>query len=152
MHSILRAANRGLRSDSHGIAASLIKRSSTRAPNPHWSSPIAQGSLRWNSSAEKPASPPQALPHKPAPHRDPNEQVYQLTFTCKVCRDRSSHTISKQGYHKGTILIKCPECNNRHLISDHLKVCSSLSEDQVACLAKAHCRSLQTRARQSRAS
>jgi hypothetical protein len=52
------------------------------------------------------------------------EQVpsYELTFTCNVCKTRSSHRLSKQGYHHGTILISCPDCKNRHLISDHLKV------------------------------
>ncbi|KAF4540932.1 Signal recognition particle [Lasiodiplodia theobromae] len=47
---------------------------------------------------------------------------YQMTFTCKVCETRSSHKISKQGYHHGTVLISCPGCKNRHLISDHLRV------------------------------
>lgn len=45
-----------------------------------------------------------------------------MTFTCRKCLERSSHKISKQGYHHGTILITCPGCKNRHLISDHLKV------------------------------
>lgn len=48
---------------------------------------------------------------------------YQMTFTCKVCTTRSSHKISKQGYHHGTVLISCPGCKNRHLIADHLRVC-----------------------------
>lgn len=48
---------------------------------------------------------------------------YEMTFTCRKCLERSSHKISKQGYHHGTILITCPGCKNRHLISDHLKVC-----------------------------
>ena len=52
---------------------------------------------------------------------------YKLTFTCKPCSKRSSHSISKQGYHKGTVLITCPECKNRHVISDHLKIFSDLS-------------------------
>jgi protein import protein ZIM17 len=51
-----------------------------------------------------------------------NVPSYELTFTCNVCKTRSSHRLSKQGYHKGTILISCPDCKNRHLISDHLKV------------------------------
>jgi len=66
--------------------------------------------------------PPQALPHRPAPHRNPDEPCYELTFTCKACRHRSAHTVSKQGYHKGTTLITCPGCKARHLISDHLHV------------------------------
>ena len=57
------------------------------------------------------------------PSEAPNKQpCYQLTFTCKPCTHRSSHTISKQGYHHGTVLITCPECKNRHVISDHLKI------------------------------
>lgn len=48
--------------------------------------------------------------------------VYELTFTCKPCSHRSTHNVSKHGYHKGTVLITCPDCKNRHLISDHLKI------------------------------
>lgn len=59
-----------------------------------------------------------------APHRRPNEPVYELYFTCKVCKHRSGHSISKQGYHFGTVLVQCPGCDNRHLISDHLKIFS----------------------------
>lgn len=47
---------------------------------------------------------------------------YQLSFTCKPCSNRSQHSISKQGYHKGSILITCPSCRNRHVISDHLNI------------------------------
>lgn len=47
---------------------------------------------------------------------------YLLYFTCKPCGSGSNHRISKQGYHNGTVLVTCPGCNNRHVISDHLKV------------------------------
>lgn len=30
--------------------------------------------------------------------------------------------VTKHGYHKGTVLIKCPGCENRHVISDHLNI------------------------------
>ena len=56
------------------------------------------------------------------PYRADRAPSYQLTFTCKPCSHRSSHTISKQGYHNGTVLITCPSCKNRHIISDHLRV------------------------------
>lgn len=49
---------------------------------------------------------------------------YQLTFTCKPCANRSTHTVSKHGYEKGTVLVTCPNCKNRHVISDHLKIFS----------------------------
>lgn len=50
--------------------------------------------------------------------------AYQLTFTCKPCSTRSTHRVTKQGYHHGTTLITCPNCKSRHLISDHLKIFS----------------------------
>ncbi|OAG11333.1 zf-DNL-domain-containing protein [Paraphaeosphaeria sporulosa] len=53
--------------------------------------------------------------------------AYELTFTCKACTTRSSHRVSKQGYHHGTVLISCPGCKNRHLISDHMKIFSDKS-------------------------
>ena len=56
------------------------------------------------------------------PSDSPKPPSYQLIFTCKPCQTRSSHEISKQGYHHGTVLITCPNCKNRHVISDHLKV------------------------------
>ncbi|KAF5662352.1 zinc DNL-type [Fusarium heterosporum] len=47
---------------------------------------------------------------------------YQLSFTCIPCGHRSHHNVSKQGYHHGSTLITCPECRNRHVISDHLNI------------------------------
>ncbi|PWW73342.1 hypothetical protein C7212DRAFT_26481, partial [Tuber magnatum] len=47
---------------------------------------------------------------------------YDLTFTCRPCTRRSTHRISKQAYHAGSVLITCPGCSNRHVITDHLKV------------------------------
>ncbi|KAF2631699.1 zf-DNL-domain-containing protein [Macroventuria anomochaeta] len=82
---------------------------------------------RFESSA---ATPPQNNTSTQAPEsRLDRDQVpsYELTFTCNVCKTRSSHRLSKQGYHKGTILISCPGCKNRHLISDHLKIFSDKS-------------------------
>ena len=74
-------------------------------------------------NAAKPASTlPTSEPHKS------DTPTYEITFTCKPCQTRSTHKISKQGYHSGTILITCPDCKNRHLICDHLKVSRSSSK------------------------
>ena len=59
--------------------------------------------------------------HPPSPERR-EVPAYEITFTCKPCLTRATHKISKQGYHYGTVLITCPSCKARHLISDHLKV------------------------------
>jgi hypothetical protein len=47
---------------------------------------------------------------------------YRITFSCDPCTLRSVHHISQQGYHHGSVLIACPHCRNRHVISDHLRI------------------------------
>ncbi|KAI4155599.1 MAG: hypothetical protein LQ340_000892 [Diploschistes diacapsis] len=81
-----------------------------------------------NSTAAPAPQPPTASPD--AASAPPQEQpqvrrdvpAYKITFTCKPCLTRATHRMSKQGYHKGTVLITCPNCKARHLISDHLKI------------------------------
>lgn len=83
---------------------------------------------RYNSTAPRPLteSPTQtetdAEREKKNQERRQEEEAYQVTFTCKPCGERSSHRMSKQGYHRGTVLIQCPSCKNRHVMSDHLGI------------------------------
>ena len=79
---------------------------------------------RLSDSTPAPSSAVAHSPQHPSSTQSLTEKppAYQLTFTCKPCKHRSTHNVSKQGYHKGTVLITCPECSNRHVISDHLKV------------------------------
>jgi protein import protein ZIM17 len=106
-------------------------------------------SLRFSSTSTSPSKPqPEAqsqtdVPilstheHKHKPHAPPSRSTrppqpeYEMTFTCKPCGTRSSHRVSKQGYHFGSVLITCPECRNRHVISDHLKVSEEKTEERV---------------------
>ncbi|OAX78213.1 hypothetical protein ACJ72_07481 [Emergomyces africanus] len=78
---------------------------STRAPSPLTDS--------------QPATPEDAAQNA---RRRAEERAFQITFTCKPCGHRSSHRISQHGYYKGTVLISCPGCKNRHVISDHLNI------------------------------
>jgi protein import protein ZIM17 len=86
----------------------------------HLPSTIQSQQRRCESTAKPLTDRPDELP-KTEPR--PEVPSYEMTFTCKACSTRSSHRMSKQGYHHGTILITCPGCKNRHLIADHLKVC-----------------------------
>lgn len=99
-------------SDTPTSASDATSKDSASTPA-HSAEPSAQSSA--------PAAWPNATPTRTdVPH-------YQLTFTCKPCLTRSQHVVSKQGYHQGTVLISCPNCKARHLISDHLKIFSDKS-------------------------
>lgn len=66
-----------------------------------------------------------SVPRPPAANataNTPKQPTYELTFTCVPCGGRSAHNVSKQGYHHGSVLITCPSCRNRHVISDHLNI------------------------------
>ncbi|KAI9800170.1 MAG: hypothetical protein M1833_003497 [Piccolia ochrophora] len=88
--------------------------------------PLFRNLRHQSTSASVPTNPSEPTASPLANERE-DQPAYQLTFTCKPCNKRSSHRVSKQGYHRGTVLITCPECKNRHVISDHLKIFSDTS-------------------------
>ena len=73
-------------------------------------------SLAAPSSSQSPRTPTSSSPTTTHP-------AYEIYFTCKPCSHRSGpHRVTKQGFHKGTTLITCPSCKNRHVVSDHLRI------------------------------
>ena len=105
------AAIKHPRSSKQQLFTSHLRRLSAQPPR---SLPFAH--TRHQSSTTHP--PPSSSPSTPAE----KPSAYELTFTCKPCLHRSTHKISTQGYHHGTVLITCPDCKTRHVISDHLKI------------------------------
>ena len=49
-----------------------------------------------------------------------NNDPMIIVFTCKVCETRAARKMSKGSYEKGVVIIRCPGCDNLHLIADRL--------------------------------
>ncbi|KAG6000920.1 hypothetical protein E4U54_001231 [Claviceps lovelessii] len=118
-----RATTKAFPSPSASIAAARAAHSIPRPPRPNKSplqpKPEAEARARAPSPSSSSSS-GEALSEGARP--PPNPAYYQLSFTCVPCGHRSHHNVSKQGYHRGSTLITCPSCRNRHVISDHLNI------------------------------
>lgn len=138
LHKALRPSPAVVSSTMYVLRAGQIVRQSARpvlmgVVARHRSGLISPKFLRFSSdssSDDKPSVPPSSTPqtNKNNQHQlRMDKPAYQLTFTCKKCSTRSSHNVSKQAYHSGTVLIQCPGCKARHLIADHLRIFSDKS-------------------------
>ncbi len=63
-----------------------------------------------------------------------DDGFYVLMFTCRKCETRTARRISKQGYHHGSVLVRCPGCLGLHLIADHLGYFSDEAVDAESLL------------------
>jgi DNL zinc finger len=98
-------------------ATSVRHNTTLTAPLPNFPSPSPRGPISSSPTATHPA--------------------YEIYFTCRPCSERSGpHRVTKQGFHKGTTLITCPSCKNRHVVSDHLKIFTDEGGDLEAIMQR----------------
>src|SRR5690242_16017317 len=88
----------------HRLPLSPIQRAVLSVPLRTWTAPWQ----RLNSGLTAGGAKQSAQDAAESEDRWANTPAYEMTFTCKPCSTRSTHKISKQGYHHGTVLISCP--------------------------------------------
>ena len=73
---------------------------------------------------------PRAVINPPPPPPDDSEGASTVSintnasmiaiFTCNACQSRHSYQFSKQSYNQGVVIVRCPSCDNLHLVADNL--------------------------------
>ena len=54
------------------------------------------------------------------PGTERGDKKLAIVYTCTVCNTRSMKQFTSRAYHHGVVIIKCPTCQQQHLIADRI--------------------------------
>mmetsp|Transcript_36496 Transcript_36496/g.53504 ORF Transcript_36496/g.53504 Transcript_36496/m.53504 type:complete len:259 (+) Transcript_36496:75-851(+) len=81
---------------------------------------ISKSDLNLAINAAKEEEGPPSTSFSDIPGAQKGGRKLAIIYTCTVCDTRSAKKFSEQAYNHGVVLVRCPKCENLHLIADHL--------------------------------
>jgi hypothetical protein len=66
------------------------------------------------------SSPSSSININSIPGTSKGKRQLAIIYTCSICNTRSAKKFTERAYNHGVVLVRCPKCENLHLIADRL--------------------------------